>query len=162
MADPAPKAPRSANRRGAARLAAVQALYQMDIGATPIDDVIAEFETWRFGQELDGATYIDADPDFFRDIVGGVVRDQRLLDPAIHEALATDWPLVRIDVTLRAILRAAAHELVSRPDIPARVVISEYIDVAKAFFAADEPRIVNGVLDTLSRKLRPREFAEAN
>ncbi|MFO1184218.1 MAG: transcription antitermination factor NusB [Bauldia sp.] len=162
MAESAAKVQRTANRRGAARLAAVQALYQMDVGATPIDDVIAEFETWRFGHELDGATYVDADPDFFRDIVTGVVRDQRKLDPAIHDALAADWPLVRIDVTLRAILRAAAHELVSRRDVPARVVISEYIDVAKAFFAADEPRIVNGVLDTLSRKLRPGEFADAS
>ena len=152
---------RPANQRGAARLAAVQALYQMDIGATPIEDVIAEFQTWRFGQELDGAKYINADPDFFRDIVSGVVRDQLRLDPAIHEALAADWPLVRIDVTLRAILRAASHELVSRKDIPARVVINEYVDVAKAFFEGDEPRIVNGVLDTLARRIRPQEFATA-
>jgi len=157
MADEASpqKAVKPGNRRSAARLAAVQALYQMDIAGTPIEEVLAEFETFRLGHELDGIKYRDADPAFFRDIVSGVVRSQLELDPAIHETLREGWPLARIDVTLRAILRSAAHELRSRKDVPPPVVISEYVDVAKAFFAGDEPRLVNGVLDALARKIRP-------
>ncbi len=150
---------RPANQRGASRLAAVQALYQMDVGGATLEDVLAEFETWRLGRELDGVQYRDADAGFFRELVAGVVRDQLDLDPKIHEALADGWPLARIDVTLRAVLRSAAHELASRPDVPARVVITEYVDVAKAFFDGDEPRLVNAVLDTLARQLRPAEFS---
>jgi N utilization substance protein B len=149
------KAVRPGNQRSAARLAAVQALYQMDIAGTPVEEVLAEFETFRLGHELDGIKYRDADPAFFRDIVTGVVRTQLELDPAIHETLLAGWPLARIDVTLRAILRSAAHELRSRKDVPSPVVISEYVDVAKAFFTGDEPRLVNGVLDALSRRIRP-------
>ncbi len=158
MAD-APVA-RPANARGAARLAAVQALYQMDVGGTSVEDVMAEFETWRLGRELDGVTYRDADAAFFRDLVAGVVREQRSLDPMIHEALMAGWPLARIDVTLSAILRSAVQELSAKPDVPARVVITEYLDVAKAFFDGDEPGIVNGVLNALARRLRPGEFTE--
>jgi N utilization substance protein B len=150
--------PRQANRRGAARLAAVQALYQMDLGGVTIEDVIAEFETYRFGQELDGQTYRDADRAFFREIVKGVVRDQRALDPTIDAALTPDWPLTRLDATLRAVLRAGAFELATRKDVPARVVISEYVDVAKAFFEGEVPAMVNGVLDALGRRLRADEF----
>lgn len=150
---------RAANARGAARLAAVQALYQMDVGGASLEDVLAEFETFRLGHELDGVTYRNADPDFFRALVAGVVRDQRELDPLIQVALVTGWPLTRLDVTLRSILRAAAWELSARRDVPAMVVITEFVDVAKAFFDQDEPRIVNGVLDTLARQLRPTEFA---
>lgn len=158
--EPAPhRSVRPANRRGASRLAAVQALYQMDVGGSAIEDVLAEFETWRLGGELDGVQYRDADPAFFRDIVGGVVRDQRGLDPMIHDTLASGWPLARIDVTLRSILRAAAHELKNRPDVPGKVVIAEYVEIAKAFFEKEEPGIVNGVLDNLARALRPAEFA---
>jgi N utilization substance protein B len=153
--------PRPANQRGVARLAAVQALYQMDLAGATLPDVLAEFESYRLGKEIDGAQYRDADAAFFRDIVGGVVRDQRTLDPAIHAALSPGWPLARIDATLRAILRSGAYELASRPDVPARVVISEYVDVAKAFFEDDVPGMVNGVLDALGRDLRPAEFAAA-
>jgi len=148
-----------ASPRGAARLAAVQALYQMDIGGASTDEVLAEFETWRLGRETEGVRYREADQSFFRDIVSGVVRDQRVLDPRIHAVLAQGWPLARLDVTLRAILRSAAHELKNRPDVPARVVIDEYVDVAKAFFDGDEPRVVNGVLDVLAREMRPAEFS---
>ncbi len=154
-----PDAPRQANQRGVARLAAVQALYQMDLGGVPLEDVIAEFETYRFGQELDGERYRDADRAFFREIVGGVVREQRDLDPAIAAALAPDWPLTRIDATLRAVLRAGALELKMRRDVPAKVVISEYVDVAKAFYEGEVPAMVNGVLDALGRQLRGSEFA---
>ena len=156
MADPKP--PKPANARGAARLAAVQALYQMDVGGVSREHVVGEFEEWRLGNELDGIQYRDADPAFFRELVGGVVDNQRELDPKIHIALVAGWPLARLDVTLRAILRAATWELTSFRDVPGRVAISEYVDVAKAFFEGEESRMVNGVLDTLARQLRPSEF----
>ncbi len=149
---------RPANARGAARLAAVQALYQMDVGGVSLDDVVGEFEEWRLGKELDGVRYRDADAAFFRSLVTGVVGHQRELDPKIHLALAKGWPLGRLDVTLRAILRTATWELTSHRDVPARVAISEYVDIAKAFFDGEEARVVNGVLDTLGRQLRPSEF----
>jgi N utilization substance protein B len=162
MSAPAPKkdGKRRANQRGAARLAAVQALYQMELGGVPLEDVIAEFETYRFGQDIDGEEYRDADRAFFREIVGGVVRDQRQLDPAIAAALTADWAFPRLDATLRAVLRAGAFELATRRDVPARVVISEYVDVAKAFYDGDVPAMVNAVLDSLGRRLRAEEFPE--
>lgn len=147
-----------ANKRGAARLAAVQALYQMEIGGAELADVVTEFETFRLGQELDGEEYREADPIFFRDIVAGVVAEQRQIDPRVHQALVEDWPLKRIDTTLREILRAGSWELLKRKDIPAKVVITEYVDVAKAFFVEEEPKIVNGVLDKIARQLRAKEF----
>jgi len=146
---------RPANRRGAARLAAVQALYQMEITGGDLDDIIAEFESFRLGSEIDGEQYREADALFFRQIVSGVVRDQRTLDPAIDAALTVGWPLPRIDALLRAILRGGAFELAERRDIPPPVVISEYIDVARAFYEGDVPPMVNAVLDTLARRLRP-------
>ena len=158
-APPAARTFRPANQRGAARLAAVQALYQLDVGGASLTEVVAEFENLRLGKELDGEQYRDADAAFFRDIIAGVVREQRNLDPAIHVSLAADWPLKRIDVTLRAILRCGAYELMGRRDVPAKVVITEYVDIASAFFAGgDEPRVVNGVLDTIARRLRSEEF----
>lgn len=153
-----PSEPRPANKRGAARLSAVQALYQMDVGGATLTDVLAEFEAFRLGGELDGEQYREADPTWFRDLVKGVVAEQRLLDPLIHKALVADWPLKRIDTTLRAILRSAAFELLRRKDVPARVVITEYIDVAKAFYEGDETRLVNGVLDRIAREHRTGEF----
>lgn len=152
------QATRPANQRGAARLAAVQALYQMELGGANVPEIIAEFETHRLGKEVDGDQYRDADAAFFRDIVAGVVSSQRILDPAIDDALTGDWPLPRVDATLRAILRAGAFELSRRPDIPARVIISEYVDVAKAFFEGDVPAMVNAVLDALARTTRASEF----
>jgi N utilization substance protein B len=149
---------RPANKRGAARLAAVQALYQMEIGGTGLEDVVAEFVAFRLGQEIDGIEFREADPVWFRDVVAGVVRDQRAIDPRIHLALTEDWPLKRIDVTLREIMRAATYELMARKDVPARVIITEYVDVAKAFFSEEEPKLVNGVLDRLAHELRPQEF----
>jgi N utilization substance protein B len=159
MTLPAKSEPRPANQRGAARLAAVQALYQMDLGGTTLPEVVAEFEAHRLGKELDGAQYRAADPDYFRAIVEGVVENQRALDPAVDAALAAGWRLVRVDATLRAILRCGAFELGHRKDVPARVIITEYVDVANAFFEGEVPAMVNGVLDTLGRKLRGNEFA---
>jgi len=161
MTKPAADTPREikpANKRGVARLAAVQALYQMEIGGGELADVVTEFEEFRLGQEIDGDEYREADSSFFRDIVAGVVAEQRVIDPRVNKALVEDWPLKRIDVTLREILRAGAWELLKRKDIPARVVISEYIDVAKAFFVEEEPKIVNGVLDKIAHELRVKEF----
>ena len=148
----------STKAKGAARLAAVQALYQMDVGGISLDEVLAEFDAYRLGKETDGVTYRDADSNFFHHLVSGVVADQRDLDPRIHLVLR-DWPLARIDVTLCAILRAATRELLANADVPARVVVNEYVDIAKAFFDSEEPGMVNGVLDTLAREIRPSEFS---
>ena len=153
-----PKDERKANKRGAARLAAVQALYQMDIAGTDLTDILAEFESHWLGGEVEGSKYLPAEAAFFRDIVGGVVAAQRTLDPLIDEALQKGWPLKRIEALLRAVLRAGAFELEQRKDVPARVVVSEYVDVAHAFVDKDETGMVNAVLDALARKLRASEF----
>ncbi|MCY1463125.1 Transcription antitermination protein NusB [compost metagenome] len=98
--------------------------------------------------------YLDADPQWFRGIVAGVVDNQLTLDPLIHHALTEDWPLSRLDSTLRAILRAGAWELKTRKDVPTAVIVSEYVDIAKAFYTEDEPKLVNAVLDRLAFELR--------
>jgi N utilization substance protein B len=152
---------RKANRRGAARLAAVQALYQMDIAGTGVNDILSEFEGHWIGQEVEGNQYLPAEAAFFRDVVGGVVREQRNLDPLIDAALAKTWPLKRIEAILRAMLRAGAYELGHRRDVPARVVVSEYVDVAHAFVEREETGMVNAVLDALARGLRAAEFESA-
>jgi transcription antitermination protein NusB len=123
-----------------------------------LNDVIAEFEAHRLGQEVEGEQYRAAEAEFFRDIVEGVVREQRRLDPMIDQQLAEGWRLARVDSILRAILRAAAFELSDRDDVPARVVITEYVDIAHAFFGGDEPKVVNGVLDHLAHRARPEEL----
>src|SRR5262249_8300277 len=150
---------RKANRRGAARLAAVQALYQLDIAGTGLNDILAEFESHWIGREVEGEQYLPAEAAFFRDVVGGVLREQRKLDPLIDEALAKSWPLKRIEAILRAVLRAGAYELGHRRDVPARVVVSEYVDVANAFVEREETGMVNAVLDALARALRGGEFS---
>lgn len=153
---------RKANRRGAARLAAVQALYQMDIAQTGINDVFAEFESHWLGGEVEGEQYRPAEAAFFREIVTGVVEAQAALDRRLDDALAHGWPLKRIDAIVRAILRAGAYELQSRADVPARVVVSEYVDIAHAFVDREETGMVNAVLDQLARHFRGGEFARAN
>ena len=145
---------KSANQRGAARLAAVQALYQMDIGGAGVLEVVAEYEAHRLGSEIDGEQYRPADPAWFRAVVSGVVENQRALDPVIRSGLTEDWPLSRLDATLRAILRAGAWELSAKKDVPIAVIVNEYVDVARAFFDGEEPKIVNAVLDRLARKYR--------
>jgi len=148
-----------ASSRSAARLAAVQALYQMDMTGIDLTDVITEFETHRLGKEIEDCQYRDAEPAFFRGLVEGVVREQLRVDPLIDKQLAEGWRLTRVDSILRAILRAGAYEILIRDDVPARVVISEYVDIAHAFFCEEEPKVVNGILDRLSHKARPEEFA---
>ena len=152
---------RKANKRGAARLAAVQALYQMDLAGTGLNEIYAEFESHWLGGEVEGAQYRPAEAAFFRDIVAGVVREQSNLDPQIDAALSRGWPLKRIEAVLRAILRAGAYELACRRDVPARVVMAEYVDVAAAFVEADETGMVNAVLDQLAHQYRADEFAAA-
>ncbi|WP_061021906.1 transcription antitermination factor NusB [Bradyrhizobium sp. CCH5-F6] len=162
MADNTKKPPlgteKKANRRGAARLAAVQALYQMDIAGAGINDIFAEFESHWLGNEVEGDTYLPAEAAFFRDVVSGVVRDQKKLDPLIDEALSKGWPLKRIEAILRAVLRAGAYELQHRKDVPGRVVVSEYVDVANAFVDREETGMVNAVLDQIGRQFRGDEF----
>lgn len=148
---PIPNNSRPANQRGAARLAAVQALYQMDVGRQTLEDTLAQFSAFHLGREVEGEQYLPADADFFGQIVRGVTKNQLEIDPAIDKALAEDWPIDRIDSTLRAILRAAAFELLRRRDIPARVVITEYVDVARAFFEEDASGMVNAALDSIAR-----------
>ena len=147
-----------ANRRGAARLAAVQALYQMDIAQTGLNEILAEFETHWLGREVEGDQYLPAEAAFFRDVVTGFIGEQRRLDPAIDEALASGWPLKRVETILRAVLRAGAYELARRTDIPARVVVSEYVGVANAFVDRTETGMVNAVLDQIGRQFRGDEF----
>lgn len=151
----------AAIERSTARLAAVQALYQMDLASTDANQVMLEFAAHRLGQPEDGVEYEAADQDFFRELVKGVVTHQRTLDPMLDKRLAEGWRLGRIDSILRAILRAAAFELAERPDVPARAVINEYVDVAHAFFDKEEPKVVNGILDGLARDVRAGEFEQS-
>jgi N utilization substance protein B len=146
-------------KRSVARLLAVQALYQIELnrsapGVRGIDAVVGEFVKHRLGQEIEGENYGEADRSLFIDIVKGASSRQDDLDPMLGAALSDEWPLARLETILRAILRAGAYELLARPDIPPRVIISEYLDVAHAFFAGKEPAMVNGVLDKLARTLR--------
>ena len=148
-----------AERRSAARLAAVQALYQMEVADKGLNDILAEFEAHWIGREIEGDQYNPAELAFFRDVVSGVQRDQFAIDRALDDALAKGWPLKRVDALMRAILRAAFYELQSRADVPARVAIMEYVDVAGAFYGVDESGMINAVLDALARQARPDEFA---
>jgi N utilization substance protein B len=144
--------------RSAARLAAVQALYQMDVTGKTLPDIFAEFETFWIGGEIEGETYNPAELAFFRDILKGVLADQGPLDRAIDKTLVASWPLARVDSVMRATLRGGAYELKKRKDIPARVVIKEYVDVAGAFFGQEESGMINAVLDGLAREFRADEF----
>ncbi|WP_174801683.1 transcription antitermination factor NusB [Martelella limonii] len=145
---------KTANQRGAARLAAVQALYQMDIGGTALADVLAEYEVYRLGKEVDGETYLKADAAWFRSIVTGVVKDQKTLDPMIAGSISEGWTLSRLDSTLRAILRAGVFEIVSKPDVPTAVIVTEYVEIATAFFEGEEAKLVHAVLDRIARRER--------
>ena len=146
--------------RSQARLAAVQALYQMELAQTDLAAIIEEFNAHRLGTDAENGTAAEADPEHFACILKGVVKRQLDIDPLIDKQLAQGWRLTRIDSIVRAILRAATFELTELTSVPARVVISEYIDVAHAFFEGEEPKVVNGVLDQLARKLRPGELPE--
>ena len=150
---------RNSNLRSAARLAASQALYQMEVAEKGLSDILAEFEAHWIGREIEGDAYNPAEVAFFRDVVSGVLRDQTPIDRGLDEILAKSWPLRRIEALMRAILRAAFYELRSRPDVPARVVVTEYVDIAAAFFGPEESGMINAVLDAAARQARPGEFA---
>jgi N utilization substance protein B len=141
----------------------VQALYQiavnrLEAAGREIDSVVGEFVKHRLGQEIEGEHYGEADRSLFADLVRGASERQGELDGMISSALSEEWPIHRLETILRAILRAGCYELLARRDIPPRVVISEYLDVAHAFFAGKEPAMVNGVLDRLARVLRAEDL----
>jgi transcription antitermination protein NusB len=141
-------------RRSAARLAAVQALYQMDLTQKALNEIFAEFESHWMGREIEGDQYKPAEVGLFHDIVEGVIKDQRRLDPLVDDTLSAGWPLKRIETVMRAILRAGAFELVHAPDTPTKVVISEYVDMASAFYEREEVNMVNAVLDRIGKQVR--------
>ena len=143
-----------ARRRGA-RLAAVQALYQMELSGRGADAVVREFQDCRF--EIDDRGDAGADEDHFADVVRGAATGQEDIDKAIKAVLSKSWRLSRLDATARAILRAGGYELLHRTDIPHAVVIDEYVDIAHAFFEGDEPGFVNGALDAISKGSAGRE-----
>jgi transcription antitermination protein NusB len=151
--------PRGGGRRSVARLAAVQALYQLELNPEiAAATVVREFVRHRFGEEIDGERLAEADARFFADIVEGAAAERGRLDVEISGVLVEDWPLARLDAVLRAILHAGAWELMHRPDVPPRVSISEYTALAYAFFTGKEPGLTNGVLDRLGRLLRADEM----
>jgi N utilization substance protein B len=140
--------------RSVARLAAVQALYQMEVSNAGAEAVIREFSDHRFDRDVEDMTLAAADEAFFADLVRGVVSHQREVDAAVAKRLAQGWKLERIDATVRAILRAGAYELTHRDDVPTEVVIDEYVELAKSFFEGPEPGFVNGALDAVAQDVR--------
>ena len=140
--------------RSAARLAAVQALYQQDMEGTPVERLLKEFHDHRLGATIEDARYHEAERDFFDDIVTGANARSADIDALITERLAQGWTLERLDRPMRAILRAGAYELIARPDVPVATVITEYVDVAHAFFDKREAGFVNGLLDAIAKDVR--------
>ena len=143
-----------AKARSAARLAAVQALYQFDREAPELNTLIDEFHRHRLGREIEDVEYLDADVAFFDDLVRGAVARRDEIDARLTTRLAQGWSLARLDKTMLQILRAGAYELIARPDIGVGTVINEYLDVTHAFFDAREAKFVNGLLDALARDVR--------
>jgi transcription antitermination protein NusB len=141
--------------RSVARLAAVQALYQMETAGAGAEAVIREFSDHRFGRDLEGVRLAHADETFFGALVRGVVADQDAVDAAVRRRLAVGWRLDRIDATARSILRAGTYELIRRRDVPAEVAIDEYVEIAKSFFEGPEPGFINAALDAIARDERP-------
>lgn len=150
-----------ADMRRGARLSAVQALYEMEIGGRGVTEAMAEFEAFWIGQEVEEIELPKAEIAFFRDLLGGVVREQLLVDRTVDRLLSEGWPLKRVEAVVRAIFRAGAYELAFRKDVPARAVISEYVAVARAFYDGEEIGMVNAVLDRMAREFRTDEFDAA-
>ncbi|NUQ18298.1 MAG: transcription antitermination factor NusB [Sphingomonas sp.] len=140
--------------RSAARLAAVQALYQQDMEGTPLPRLLKEFHDHRLGATIEDDTYHEAERDFFDDVVTGADARRDEIDGLISDRLAEGWTLERLDRPMRAILRAGAYELIARPDVPVGSVISEYVDVAHAFYDRRESGFVNGLLDAIAKAAR--------
>ena len=141
--------------RSAARLAAVQALYQQEMEGTPVARLLHEFHEHRLGATIEDARYHEAEQDFFDDIVTGADARRAEIDQLISQRLAEGWSLERLDRPMRAILRAGAYELIARPDVPLGSVISDYVDVAHAFYDKRESGFVNGLLDAIAKGARP-------
>jgi transcription antitermination protein NusB len=150
----------SGRRRTASRLAAVQALYQIEVTGTSPANVVGEFIRHRLGGDTEMENFAAVDEGLFAELVEGTAARREDIDRGISSALTPDWPLERLEIILRAILRAGVYELLARPQVPAPVIISEYLDIAHAFFAGKEPGLVNGVLDRLARTLRPEGFRD--
>ena len=146
--------PKRSRARSAARLAAVQALYQQEMEGTPTPILLHEFHNHRFGQTIDDVTMIDAEMDFFDDIVRGVTARQEEIDGKVGARLAEGWKLDRLDRSMRAILRAGTYELLARPDVTVGTVIDEYLDIAHAFFGEKDVKFVNGLLDKVAGDVR--------
>lgn len=146
--------PARSKSRSAARLAAVQALYQRQMEETPLARLLDEFHQHRLGQEIEEAQYAQAEVAFFDDVVSGVAAREEEIDALLSERLAQGWSLARLDKTMLQILRAGAYELLARADVPTGAVIGEYVDVAHAFFEEREAKFVNGVLDAVAKAVR--------
>jgi transcription antitermination protein NusB len=140
--------------RSAARLAAVQALYQQEMESTPLPRLLDEFHQHRIGQTIEDVQYADAEIAFFDDLVRGVAARREEIDQTIESSLAAGWTLARLDRPLRQIARAGTYELIARIDVPAAAVIAEYVDVADAFYDRRETSFVNGLLDSIAKKVR--------
>lgn len=150
--------PTKRQMKSAARLYAVQALFQMEASGQTVETIRREFEDHRFGEILDSDEMIEGDVDHFRAVVDGAVNEQAKIDQMTDRALVEKWPIARIDPTLRALFRAAGTEFISM-DTPPKVAITEYVDVAKAFFPdGKEPKFVNAVLDHMAREAKPDAF----
>jgi len=151
--------PARSQARSAARLAAVQALYQMQMEGTALARLLNEFHQHRLGHEVDdedheGEVFVDAEVDFFDDIVSGVDARRKEIDELLVGKLADGWTIARLDKTMLQILRAGAYELMARADVPTATAINEYVDVAKAFFDDREAKFVNGILDAIGKDVR--------
>jgi N utilization substance protein B len=140
--------------RAAARLAAVQALYQHEMEGTRLEQLLDEFHMHRLGAEIEDDQYVEADVRFFDDVVAGAIARSSEIDDLLADRLASGWKIERLDRTMLQILRAGAYELLARPDVPTRSVINEYLDVAHAFFEEREAKFVNGVLDAVAKAVR--------
>lgn len=140
--------------RSAARLAAVQALYQKDMEGTPLPKLLREFHEYRLGKTIEDVTYAEAERDFFDDVVAGVDKRRAEIDTLIEARLSREWAMSRLDKSMLQILRAGTYELMARIDVPTGTVISEYVDVAKAFFDKRESGFVNGLLDAIAKDVR--------
>ena len=145
-------------KQSAARLAAVQALYQAELTGAAVDTVLAEFFAYRLDEEVDGVSLATADRGLLELLVRGVGKERDELDDMLAAVLDEDWPVERLEILLQILLRVGALEMTRRPEAPVRVVVSEYVDLAGAFFGGKEPGLVNGVLDRLARALRPEAF----
>jgi N utilization substance protein B len=154
MTSPNPRTKARSQARAASRLAAVQALYQHDMEGTPVPTLLHEFHQHRLGATIEDAEYAEPEVDFFDDLVKGTTARLDEIDAAIAAKLSTGWTLARLDKSMRAILRAGSYELLARADVPVATVITEYVDVAHAFFDKREAGFVNGLLDAIAKDVR--------